>query len=246
MGKVLILGGAGFIGFNLTRHLAQNPDNHVQIVDNLSRGESDRDFVQFLENNPQVDFLTADLARPESFHKLDGPFDQVYLLAGIIGVRNVEANPARVIHTNTAIIMNTLEWLREVGCGRLLFASTSETYAGSVESGMAAIPTAEEVPLVIEDIQHPRATYALSKMVGEAAITHYSQAFGFEAVIVRYHNVYGPRMGFDHVVPELMQRINEKTDPLPVYGMEQTRAFCYVSDAVEACESLMNCTLDGC
>ena len=86
----------------------------------------------------------------------------------------------------------------------------------------------------------------VTKMLGEAAVTHYAAAGGYEAVIARYHNVYGPRMGFDHVVPELMERIVRETNPFPVYGLEHTRSFCYVSDAVGATHALMTCAIDGC
>jgi UDP-glucuronate decarboxylase len=102
------------------------------------------------------------------------------------------------------------------------------------------------VPVGVTDSQGARSTYALSKIGGESAVTHYADAYGFEAVIVRYHNVYGPRMGFDHVIPELMERALNEVDPFPVYGLEQTRAFCYVTDAVDASLALMNCRLDQC
>jgi UDP-glucose 4-epimerase/UDP-glucuronate decarboxylase len=146
---------------------------------------------------------------------------------------------------NTSIILNTLEWIAGVGCERLLFASTSEAYGGSVELGMANVPTDENVPLAFVDIQQPRTTYGLTKTLGESFVTHYSNEYGFDAVIVRFHNVYGPRMGFSHVVSELMERIFQQMNPLPVYGLDQTRAFCYVEDAVRACATLMERQFDG-
>lgn len=246
MARVLILGGAGFIGYHLALHHSITCRDQVTLVDNLARGRLDQDLEHLLAPEGRAELVTADLTDPTSYDYLDGRFDLVYLLAGIVGVRNVESGPARVIHTNVSIILNTLEWLSRVGCGRLLFASTSEVYAGSVELGLAPVPTSEEVPLAIVDVQHPRATYGLSKMLGEAAVSHYSRSSGFEAVIVRYHNIYGPRMGYDHVIPELMQRISRALDPLPVYGLDQTRAFCYVADAVQASQQLMRCPLDDC
>ncbi|MFQ5801308.1 MAG: NAD-dependent epimerase/dehydratase family protein [Candidatus Methylomirabilales bacterium] len=246
MARVLILGGAGFIGYHLGRYLAEQSGHQITLIDNLSRGELDEELREFLTQHPLVELLTGDLTEQGTLRRLSEPFDFVYLLAGLIGVRNVQARPAEVIHTNTAILLNTLEWLAEKGCRRLLFASTGEVYAGSVELDVALIPTAENVPLAVLEIQHPRSSYAVTKMLGEAAVIHYARAFGFEAVVVRYHNVYGSRMGFDHVVPELIERIHRKMDPLPVYGQEQTRAFCYVTDAVAASEVLMNCPLDNC
>ena len=246
MARVLILGGAGFIGYHLARRLAEHPGHTITLVDNLSRGELDQDLERLLSEHPEIQLVTGDLSTADTFDRVGGPFDQVYLLAGIVGVRNVESDPARVLRSNVSIIFNTLDWIKRVGCGRLLFASTSEVYAGSVEMGVAPVPTSEEVPLAVLDVQHPRFSYAMSKMLGEAAVTHYVRTYGFEAVIVRYHNIYGPRMGFDHVIPEIMERIYAGMDPLPVYGLEQTRAFCYVSDAVEACHALMGVGLSGC
>ena len=246
MVKALILGGAGFIGYHLARRLVADAQYQVTLFDNFSRGPNDAELEELLTENSNLKLLTGDLTGFSAFGQLDERFDEIYLFASVVGVGNVQADPTNVIRTNSLIILNTLEWVSQIGCGRLLFSSSSETYAGAVESGLAEIPTAESAPVVLMDIQHPRSTYALTKMLGESAVTHYSRSYGFEAVITRYHNVYGPRMGFSHVIPELMERITQGIDPLPVYGMNQTRAFCYVSDAVEASLALMRCKLDGC
>ena len=244
MVRSLILGGAGFIGYHLSSHLAMKEDQQMTIVDNLSRGKLDSDMQKLLGDNRNVNLITGDLTRSDTFDQFQIPFDHVYLLAGIVGVRNVEASPARVTYTNALVALNTVDWLSRVGCGRLLFASTSETYAGSVELGLASVPTSEAVPVAIQDSQLPRSSYAISKLLGEAAVTHYAQEYGFQAVVVRYHNIYGPRMGSDHVIPELMERMHHRVDPFPIYGVDQTRAFCYVSDAVRASAELMTCPLE--
>jgi UDP-glucose 4-epimerase/UDP-glucuronate decarboxylase len=164
-------------------------------------------------------------------------WDQVYMLAAVVGVRNVEKNPGRVIRTNTLSLLNVLDWL-EPGT-RLFFASTSEVYAGGVDAGLVPVPTPETVPLVVADVTAPRFTYGISKLLGEAAVTHIASAKLVPYVIGRFHNIYGPRMGADHVIPELLLRALNREDPFTVYGTEQTRAFCYVEDAVEAMERLM-------
>ena len=122
---------------------------------------------------------------------------------------------------------------------RLFFASTSEAYAGGVELGHVPVPTPEAVPLVVADIGNPRFAYAASKILGEAAVIHSARARGVPFVIGRLHNVYGPRMGADHVIPELCLRALAKEDPFRVYGLEQRRAFCHVSDALDAIQRLM-------
>ena len=176
MAKILILGGAGFIGYHLASHIAALGGCHVTLVDNLSRGQLDPELTQLVADHTQIELVRGDITQYAFFDQLIHPFDHVYLLAGIVGVRNVQADPARVLYTNTSIILNTLEWVKRVGCGRLLFASTSESYASSIEQGIGPIPTPESVPVGATDIQHPRSTYAVTKMLGEAAVTHYSQS----------------------------------------------------------------------
>ena len=91
------------------------------------------------------------------------------MLAAVVGVRNVERDPARVIRTNTLALMAVLDWLPAAG-ETLFFSSTSEVYAGSVGLGLAPVPTPEDVPLAIADAAAPRAAYAISKLLGEAAV----------------------------------------------------------------------------
>ena len=87
----------------------------------------------------------------------------------------------------------------------------------------------------IPDIKHPRYTYAVTKMLGESAFLNYSKAFDFKCTIVRYHNVFGPRMGFSHVIPNLVDRfMHGNEDPFMMQGHDQTRTFCYITDAIEA------------
>jgi len=88
------------------------------------------------------------------------------------------------------------------------------------------------VPLSISDISHPRFTYAATKILGESAFLSYGKKIKFPVTIIRYQNIYGPRMGFKHVIPHLVERFYECTEnPFKIYGAEQTRAFCYISDA---------------
>jgi UDP-glucose 4-epimerase/UDP-glucuronate decarboxylase len=134
--------------------------------------------------------------------------------------------------------MRLLDWLTPEA-GMLFFASTSETYAGGVSAGTVPVPTPEDVPLSVPDVAAPRFAYAASKILGEAAVIHTARARALPSVIGRFHNVYGPRMGADHVIPELSLRALRREDPFRVYGTDQRRAFCHVSDAVEAMVRLM-------
>ncbi|WP_214325161.1 NAD-dependent epimerase/dehydratase family protein [Nonomuraea sediminis] len=228
--RVLLLGGAGFIGLHLANRLLAE-GHEVTVVDDFSRGRRD----PAVERLPGV--VSADLTDPASYAALEPGWDQIYMLAAVVGVRNVESDPAKVIRVNTLALMHLLDWIRPGD--RLFFASTSEAYAGGVSAGVVPVPTPETVPLMIEDVGSPRFTYAISKMLGEAAVLHTARAKGFTAVIGRFHNIYGPRMGADHVIPELALRAVRGEDPFALYGSEQSRAFCYVDDAVEAMVRLM-------
>ncbi len=234
MPEALILGGAGFIGLHLARDLLED-GWRVTLVDDLSRARVDPELEDVVTAGAQL--VQGDLTRCDTFGRLPVTADRVYHLAAVVGVRNVERDPYRVVRVNTLTTLNVLEWLPPKS--RLFFASTSEVYAGGVTVGGVSIPTPERVPLTIPDIAEPRFAYAASKLLGEAAVVHGARARGLEAVIGRFHNVYGPRMGASHVVPELSLRALDREDPFTVYGSDQTRAFCYVSDAVYAMRLLM-------
>lgn len=233
--KALLLGGAGFIGLHLARRLVT--DGHeVTIVDDFSRGREDAD-LDLLRAHENVRVVSADLTDPATYAALPHGWDQVYLLAAVVGVRNVEQDPARVVRVNTLVATHCVEWMAPGE--RVFFASTSEVYAGGVDAGVVEVPTAETVPTMISDITAPRFAYAVSKLLGEAAFLHTARARGFEAVVGRFHNVYGPRMGADHVIPEMSLRAQAGEDPFRVPGADQARAFCHVDDAVEAMLRLM-------
>ncbi len=233
--RVLLLGGAGFIGLHLARRLVT--DGHqVTIVDDFSRGRDDADLDR-LRNDPAVRVVSGDLTTPDTWAALPSGWDQIYLLAAVVGVRNVEQDPARVVRVNTLAALHMLDWVAPGE--RVFFASTSEVYAGGVTAGVVPVPTPETVPTMISDITAPRFAYAASKLLGEAAFLHTARARGFDTVVGRFHNVYGPRMGADHVIPEMSLRALRGADPFPVPGADQYRAFCHVDDAVEAMLRLM-------
>jgi UDP-glucuronate decarboxylase len=233
--RALLLGGAGVIGLHLARRLIAD-GYAVTIVDDFSRGRDDADLAA-VRADPAVTVRSGDLTDPATWAGIPHGWDQIYLLAAVVGVRNVEKDPARVVRVNTLAALHLIDWVAE---GELVFfASTSEVYAGAVSLCVGEVPTRESVPVVISDVTAPRFAYAASKVLGEAAFIHGARARGFRTVIGRFHNVYGPRMGADHVIPEMSLRAVRGEDPFRVWGHDQYRAFCYVDDAVEAMVRLM-------
>jgi UDP-glucuronate decarboxylase len=236
--RVLLLGGAGFIGLHLARRLLAE-GSQLTIVDDFSRGRDDAELAA-VRDAPGVEVISGDLTKAATWQAIPHGWDQIYLLAAVVGVRNVERDPARVVRVNTLTALNLLDWV--TAGERVFFASTSEVYAGAIDLGIGVVPTSEQVPAVITDVAAPRFAYATSKLLGEAAFLHESRASGFQAVVGRFHNVYGPRMGQDHVIPEMSLRALAGENPFRVWGHDQFRAFCYVDDAIDAMLRLMGTT----
>lgn len=241
MERILITGGAGFIGCHLGRHLLAEQDAELVFVDNLQRGKMDEEF-EGLITEPRVKFLNLDLTNPAVYSRLGNGYDHVYHLAAINGTRFFYQMPHEVLRINTLTLVYMLEWFRrENREGKFCFTSSNEVYTGTLSAfGQLPIPTPENVPLVIEDPYNPRWSYAATKLAGELFVVHYSAKYNFRALIVRPHNFYGPRAGYDHVIPEFSRRIAKRVDPFPIYGADETRTFCHISDAVRAMQMLMD------
>ncbi len=239
--KILITGGAGFIGYHLATHLlSRNPTCKIVLVDNLQRGKMDKD-LRALVAHPRVTFLKLDLTTLDAYSELGGGYEHVYHLAAINGTKNFYRSPHETLRVNTLSIIYILEWFRQNNKnGKICFTSSNEAYAGALAAfGKLPVPTPENVPLVIEDPYNPRWSYAASKLVGELFVIHYAAMYKLRALIVRPHNFYGPRGGYDHVIPEFCDRIFRRISPFPIFGADDTRTFCYIEDAVRAMALLM-------
>ncbi len=238
--KVLITGGAGFIGFHLANYLASQTYN-ITIIDNFNRGKSDKEFKSLIDKE-NVIFINGDVTLPETFDGLDKNYDQIYHLAAINGTENFYNIPDKVLKVSVFGTINVLEWFVKCKKGKLLFTSSSETYAGALKllGNKFPIPTPEEVPLVVDDPKNVRWSYGAGKIIGEVAMYAYAKAYGMKNFsIIRYHNIYGPRMGFEHVIPQFIGRIVKKENPFKIFGGQETRTFCYIEDAVRATQLVM-------
>ncbi|MCX7735850.1 MAG: NAD-dependent epimerase/dehydratase family protein [Candidatus Kapabacteria bacterium] len=232
MAKILVTGAAGFIGYFISEKLSRNKNDLIILVDNLNRGRFDDEFKKLtLQKN--VKFIQGDLADYNFVKNFDNDFDYIYHLAAVIGVKNVENYPDKVLYVNSITILNLFEKMKEMsGLKKFFFSSTSEIYAGTLKHFGIEIPTKENVPLSLDDIKSSRSTYALTKMFGESVCFNYGNKYNIPFTIVRYHNVYGPRMGFAHVIPETFVKI-KNSSTIKVPSPNHSRAFCFVDDAVE-------------
>jgi UDP-glucose 4-epimerase len=226
----LITGGAGFIGARLARRLAAEGVD-VDLVDDFSRAVRDDEVAALLAAGG-VRVLPRDLRTPGALDDLDDRYDLVVHLAAVVGVAHVVRDPLAVLEDSVAMLHTVIAAARrQREPPRLLFASTSEVYAGTLEQGLLPLPTPEETPLTVARLARPRTAYMLAKIYGEAMCQQAQVPFS----IVRPHNVYGPRMGLSHVIPELLQRADAAPDGgvLTVASVDHRRTFCFVDDAVE-------------
>ncbi len=239
MARILITGGAGFIGYHLARRLL-NDNHYVDLIDNFSRGNSDTGFKELL-NHPNVAFFNIDLLdsralfelpRLPKLPKLKDTYEYIFHFAALIGVKHVLRDPFSVLYKNTSMLNHLIQFAKQQPhLRRLVFSSTSEVYAGTLQYFQIPFPTPEETPLTITELSHPRTSYMLSKIYGEA-LCHYSD-LPFTAV--RLHNIYGMRMGGDHVIPELLMKAHHASpgSELLVQNASHSRTFCFIEDAVE-------------
>jgi len=227
MMKTLITGGAGFIGYHLAKRLVKEKIE-VVIVDNFSRGVRDP-ALEKLGTSKYCRILNLDLT--SSILEIE-MFDAIFHFAAIVGVQHVIKRPFEVLQYNFKLLEKLIDYARRIdSLQRFVFASTSEIYAGTLQHYDLPIPTKESVPLTLTDLREPRTSYMLSKIYGEALCLQ----SGLLTTIVRPHNIYGPRMGMSHVIPELLQRSWKAKDGknLDVYSVNHKRSFCYIDDAIE-------------
>ena len=228
--KILITGGYGFFGFHLAKALL-NHNCQITLLDTKSISEFDNDFKELLKKD-NISYLQLNLLNDNLEKFLDKDYSHIIHLAALLGVQNVLENPFKVLSLNLQMLLNIICFLKLLNNEpTLFFASTSEVYAGTLLAGALEFPTEETSQLILPDLKLPRTSYMLSKIYGEA-ICHSSN---FQTVILRPHNLYGPRMGMKHVVPQLIKRIHKTpiNGSLGVYSPNHKRTFCYIEDAVK-------------
>ncbi len=231
LGKILITGGTGFVGSNLTKRLVDGGAS-VRILDNNSRGMVRR-LEGYLE---KVDYREGDVTDFNQVYQACKGIDTLFHLAFINGTENFYRIPERVLEVGVKGALNTLDAAMRCGVSNYLVTSSSEVYQEP-----SHIPTSEEERLIIPDVKNPRFSYSGGKIITELLAIHYTAKTGLRTVICRPHNFYGPDMGVGHVIPQFILRMKTLSDnfrrkeiDFPIQGTgEETRSFCYIDDAVE-------------
>lgn len=224
--KILITGGAGFIGSSLADYLLNKTEAQVVVVDNYLTGRQ-----QNLPTSGRFRFIKADA---NDFNDISSifqtfGFDYVFHYAAVVGVKRTLENPVLVLDDLQGI-RNVLTLCKNTGVKRVFYASSSEVYGEPVH-----LPQHEHTtPL------NSRLPYAVVKNAGESFCRSYYQEYGLEYTIYRFFNTYGPKQSPDFVVSRFINSALEN-EPITIYGDgQQTRTFCYIEDHLDA---TVNCLL---
>jgi len=226
--KVLITGGAGFIGSNLAKRLVE--DGHsVVVLDSLLRGNKlDK------ETYSKIEFIKGDVRDLQTVNQASKNCDLIFHFAAVLGVDIVADNPVETMDVEVIGTRNVVEAAFLNNVKKIMYASTSGIY------GHSAIENA----LTEEVLVDPRTSYAMAKRYNEIYLASHHEEKGLNVVSLRFFNVYGKNQDNRMVVPRFFEQALEN-EPITVFGTgNQTRDFTYIDDTVEACVRLMD--ISGC
>src|SRR3989344_6341873 len=226
MSKILVTGGAGFIGSYVTKLLADS-GHKVVVLDNLSHG--------FAENiDRRAKFIAGDIKDKNKTKKALEGVDAIIHLAGLIVVPESVSDPIKYADNNVLGTINLLNCANETGCKKIIFSSSACVYG-----------TADKLPITEDAPVRPDNPYGATKASIEAFLQSYHANFGFDVTILRYFNPYGPGKLYPpitHAVPNFVMATLAKK-PIPLYwNGEQIRDFIYIEDLVRAHVDVINQT----
>lgn len=227
-----ITGGSGFIGSALVKRLLGD-GNKVTVYDNNARGN----VARLPLDNSNLIFIEGDIRDVAKVIESSKDSTSFIHMAAINGTDNFYRHPELVLDVGIRGMLSAVEACRANGIKELVLASSSEVYQSPT-----IVPTPENVPLIIPDIENPRYSYGGSKIASELILQTYGRTVFDRVFTFRPHNVYGPDMGWKHVLPQFIIRATElqKTFlqgviPFKIHGDgTQTRSFIYIDDFIDA------------
>jgi len=228
MKKYLVTGGTGFIGSALVKRLVKE-GHEVRVLDNDIRGAKER----LKDVYDKIEFVKADVRDAESVKKSCESVDSVIHLAYINGTEYFYKMPELVLEVGVKGIINVIDGCIKGNVKELILASSSEVYQTPRN-----IPTDETAALIIPDPMNPRYSYGGGKIISELMTLNYGRKYFDRVLIFRPHNVYGPDMGWEHVIPQFVQRMKEisknRQIKFPIQGTgKETRAFVFIDDFID-------------
>lgn len=228
--RILVTGGSGFIGSGLVKALLRAGCS-VRVLDDNSRGSPRR----LTEVEKDIEFIAGDIRDADAVARATQGVDEVYHLAFINGTEFFYSAPDLVLDVGVRGMINVIDACRKKNVGTLVLASSSEVYQTPPH-----IPTDESAPLIVPDVLNPRYSYGAGKLISEVMVINFGRKYFERVLIFRPHNVYGPDMGFEHVIPQFALRLQAggKRQPagklrFEIQGTgEETRSFCFIDDLV--------------
>ena len=221
--RVVVTGGAGFIGSHLAEELARG--NEVTIVDNLSSGRKEN--IAALVSQDNVQFIQASITDLGLLQKALKGADFVFHQAAIPSVPRSIKDPLSSHQANITGTLNVLIAAKDNGVKKVVYASSSSVYGDT-----PTLPKREDMP------PNPQSPYAITKLTGEYYCRIFQQIYGLLTVCLRYFNIYGPRQDpnsqYAAVIPKFIKRVSEGKPPIVFGNGNQTRDFTFVKDVVEA------------
>ena len=231
--NVLITGGCGFIGSNLTEYLIKNTDWHINILDNLSTG-SLKDIKSLNSFDERITFYQGDITNIQDINRVIKNCDYIINLAAQTSVIDSINDPLKDQEINIKGILN------------LLITAVKNNIRKFIQASSSAVLGKQEMPINEVKVPRPLSPYGASKLGGESFCSAFSSSFGLKCVVLRFSNVYGPKSyNKGSVIPKFIKKIiNGKN--LEIYGDgNQTRDFIHVNDVCSAVYlSIINNTED--
>lgn len=234
MRRILVTGGAGFIGSNLIDRLIKEPNIKITCLDNFDpfyNPKVKKRNIKAAKTKENFVFIKGDIRSMKRIkNKLLPPYDVIIHLAAKVGVIPSMHDPITYTEVNVLGTQNLLEFAKEIKCKKFIFASSSSVYGVNTH-----VPWRED-----ESVLKPISPYASTKISGELLGHVYSHLYGIQFLALRFFAVYGPRQRPDLAIHKFARLIS-KGRPLPVYGDGKTkRDYTYVDDIVSGIRAALN------
>ena len=226
----LVTGGTGFIGRNIVSLLLKKNYN-ILVLDNGSRGA----FNKII--NKRIKYIKGDIREKKLLNKCLKEVNAVIHLAYINGTKYFYEKPDVILDVAIKGLINIFDGCKKYKIKELYLASSSEVYQTPLK-----IPTDENEMLKIPDIYNPRYSYGGGKILTELMGIHYGKKFFKRLIIFRPHNVYGPNMGNEHVIPEFIKKMKSiKNKSFKIQGSgNEIRSFIYIEDFIDAFDLILH------
>lgn len=222
MARMLITGGAGFIGSNLAEELLEK-GHAVKILDNFTTGRKEN--IDAIRG--RIEVINGNVKELDDVKKAVENIDYVFHLAALVSVPMSIKNPLLTEEVNTIGTLNVLKASRDSGVNRVVYASSCAVY-GDIQ----------DIPIKEDTQKEPLSPYALTKLSAEGGCRLFSKLYGLETVCLRYFNVYGPKQDpnsqYAAVIPRFIESMLQNGQPVIFGDGEQTRDFVFVRDVIQA------------